>query len=312
MLTKPVSSVQPKPLRIGLVDSGIGLCTAAFAIKERFKHHDVKIVGLGHNAHFPFGEIGNAGAAQRSENVRAWTASAVNYLAHHWTTPFDRILIACHTASSQLAPTLNEIQHQLGIPVDGIIGSGALEAVRTTKTGAIGVLATEQTVQSGAYEAAINTFDVGIRVVSRACSNWVRFIEENSGVVSEEARRLVGGELSALKAVNPNIDTVILGCTHFPMLRPTLRFVSKGEIAVIDPAQSFAEKLYKLEGEHTAAGKVNYEFYFTKELAVNTHHLAVNFLRTYFDYGVVRLKERPWKEIVQDWEAWWQSDQAQD
>jgi glutamate racemase len=150
------------------------------------------------------------------------------------------IVIACNTASALAADLL---ENECTVPVIGVIKPGARRAVSLTQSGYVGVIATEATVASGAYEQAMLKERSGLEIISRACPLFVPLTEE--GWLDHPVTRQVAEEyLSELRA--SNVDTLVLGCTHYPLLRPIIELVMGNKAAYVDSGEAVAEELAHL------------------------------------------------------------------
>lgn len=213
---------------IGIFDSGIGGLTVASSIVRRLPGES--IVYLGDTARVPYG------AKSPETVIRYARACAQKLMAYR----IKALVVACNTAS---AYALHALQHDLAIPVVGVIEPGSRRAVAVSRTGRIGVIATAGTVASGEYPAAIGDLAPEMRVLCRACPLFVPLVEE--GWTEGELPELVArAYLSDL--VKDAIDTLVLGCTHYPLLRETIQRVVGPGIAIVDSAESTAEVLVEL------------------------------------------------------------------
>jgi glutamate racemase len=187
---------------IGVIDSGVGGLTVAKEIMRQLPKEE--IIYLGDTARCPYGP-------RPAEEVRRFTWEMTNYLLenHH----IKMLVIACNTAT---AIALEEIQENVNIPVIGVIFPGARTAVKVTKNDHIGVIGTFNTIQSAAYETALKTLNNQLIVESLACPKFVPLVESGE-FEGEEAQKIVNDSLSAFKG--SKIDTLILGCTHYPILQ---------------------------------------------------------------------------------------------
>ncbi|MCM3162911.1 MULTISPECIES: glutamate racemase [Metabacillus] len=187
---------------IGVIDSGVGGLTVAKEIMRQLPKEE--IIYLGDTARCPYGP-------RPAEEVRRFTWEMTNYLLenHH----IKMLVIACNTAT---AIALEEIQENVDIPVIGVIFPGARTAVKVTKNDHIGVIGTINTIQSAAYETALKTLNNQLIVESLACPKFVPLVESGE-FEGEEAQKIVNDSLSAFKG--SKIDTLILGCTHYPILQ---------------------------------------------------------------------------------------------
>ncbi|KEZ51219.1 MULTISPECIES: glutamate racemase [Metabacillus] len=205
---------------IGVIDSGVGGLTVAREIMRQLPNED--IIYLGDTARCPYGP-------RPIEEVRAFTWQMTNYLVsnHH----IKMLVIACNTAT---AIALQEIQDELDIPVVGVVFPGARTAIKVTRNNRIGVIGTVNTVSSGAYEKALKTIKKSVTVESLACPAFVPLVESGD-FDNDYAVSIVEDSLFPLK--DHPIDTLILGCTHYPVLKdlienymgPKVKIISSGD-----------------------------------------------------------------------------------
>ncbi len=207
---------------IGVFDSGIGGLTVAHAIIQRLPHESV--VYFGDTARVPYGP-------KSPDTVRRYSQEIAAFLQDQGV---KALVVACNTATAHALGTLRET---LPIPVIGVIEPGARAAVAATRGGHIGVIGTVGTVKSGAYERAIRAIDPDARVTARACPLFAPLVEE--GWTEHEASRLIAREYLA-PLIAADIDTLVLGCTHYPLLKPLLADVLGSGVQLIDSAEETA------------------------------------------------------------------------
>lgn len=201
---------------IGFIDSGVGGLTV---VKEAIKQlPNETIIYLGDTARCPYGP-------RPREQIRAFTWQMTNFLL---TKQIKMLVIACNTAT---AVVLDEIKKKLDIPVVGVILPGARAAVKATRNNHIGVIGTKGTIQSGSYEEAIKQKAPSTVIESLACPKFVPIVESNE-FASSVAKKIVAQGLLPLK--NKQLDTLILGCTHYPLLRPIIQNVMGKNVRLID------------------------------------------------------------------------------
>ncbi|WP_421862002.1 glutamate racemase [Parvibaculum sp.] len=218
------ASGRDKP--IGVFDSGIGGITVLKALRKALPHED--LVYLGDTARLPYG-------TKSPETVTAYATQATKHLLGH---DVKMIVIACNTAS---AVALGPLTQALApIPVIGVIEPGAKAGVKATKTGRIGVIATEATVKGGAYERAIHALKPEAEVSQAPCGLFVTLAEEGwtKGEVAEAAARRY---LAPLFKGRSAPDTLVLGCTHFPVLARTIKKVAGKGVRLVDSAATTAK-----------------------------------------------------------------------
>ncbi|HVF91855.1 MAG TPA: glutamate racemase [Blastocatellia bacterium] len=213
---------------IGIFDSGVGGLTVFRAIEQRLPGES--LIYLGDTARIPYGTRSNS-TVERYALEDAAFILAKNVKA---------IVIACNTASALAADRLSR---ECSVPVLGVIKPGARRAVGVSKSGYIGVIATEATVASRAYEREMLLLSGTVEIVSRACPLFVPLAEE--GWVSHKVTLGVAEEyLSDLR--ESRVDTLVLGCTHYPILRPIIEQVMGDHINYIDSGEAVAEEVASL------------------------------------------------------------------
>lgn len=201
--TKNEANTLERP--IGVIDSGVGGLTVAREIMRQLPKE--QIVYLGDTARCPYGP-------RPREEIRQFTWEMTNYLLGY---DIKMLVIACNTAT---AVALEEIRDTLNIPVIGVVHPGARTALKITKNYHIGVIGTVGTVKSGAYEQALKSINSDVKVESLACPKFVPLVESGQ-FEGEEAKQIVAESLEPLK--DRPIDTLILGCTHYPLLSPLIQ-----------------------------------------------------------------------------------------
>ncbi|MGH7674040.1 MAG: glutamate racemase [Gemmatimonadales bacterium] len=213
----------PRPhAPLGVFDSGIGGLTVARALFERLPRESV--IYFGDTARVPYGP-------KSPETVRRYSAEILAYLLHRGV---KAVVVACNTST---AHALDALRAHSPVPVVGVIEPGAHAAVSATRTGHIGVIGTAGTIASGAYERAIRALWPDAVVHSVACPLLVPLVEE--GWFDRPATELIAGEyLAPLKAAG--VDVLVLGCTHYPLLKPLLARVMGPAVKLIDSAEETA------------------------------------------------------------------------
>jgi glutamate racemase len=213
---------------LGMFDSGIGGLTVLKAVQEKLPHE--VCVYLADTARMPYGE-------KSPETVLRYSIENAVFLMEQNI----KILInACNTSSSVSIEKLREI---FNIPVVGVIEPGAEKAAQTTKTGSIAVLATKGTIQSGAYQRQLQKLAPDVRIIPIACPLLALLVEE--GFHAHLATRLILSEyLEPLK--HHPVDTILLGCTHYPPLAPLICEILNKDIHIVDSATTCAEKVEQI------------------------------------------------------------------
>ena len=214
---------------IGIFDSGLGGLTVARAIRAALPAED--LVYLGDTARVPYG-------TRSAETVIKYAIGCAERLLSY---DIKLLVVACNTASGV---ALGELQARLSIPVLGVIQPGAKAGVHATRSGRIGVLATSGTVASGSYERAIHSENSAMRVFAQAAPLFVPLAEE--GWVTGAVPRLAA-ERYLQPLVEVDVDTIVLGCTHYPLLNETIHDVAAEllghDVVVVDSAEATASAL---------------------------------------------------------------------
>ncbi|MDO8525132.1 MAG: glutamate racemase [Candidatus Omnitrophota bacterium] len=221
---------------IGIFDSGVGGLTVVARIREMLP--DESVVYFGDTARVPYG-------TKSKETVTRFSVENVEFLMKH-NVKF--VIVACNTASSL---SLAFLKRCFKVPIIGVIGPGAREAVSVTRNNRIGVIGTHATVSSGAYEKAIRKIGPEYSVFTAACPLFVPLVEEG-WVDTDVAKIVTQVYLKPLKG--RGIDTLILGCTHYPILKGALKRVMGKGVVLIDSAREVAREAGSLMG---ASGLLN-------------------------------------------------------
>lgn len=232
---------------IGVFDSGVGGLTVVREIMRQLPNED--IVYFGDTARVPYG-------SKSKQTVLKYSKQIVRFLR---TKNVKAIVVACNTAS---ALALDEIKSELDIPIIGVVMPGAKMAAETTNTNNIGIIATEATIKSGIYTDYLREINPNITVVGKACPLLVPLVEE--GLIEDRVTDdIVNRYLHEIKEYN--VDSLILGCTHYPLLRNTLKRFMGDKVNLINPAYETAKSLKALLSEqellNTDKHTVNYEYY---------------------------------------------------
>lgn len=232
--------------RIGIFDSGVGGLTVQRAILEALPGLDT--VYLGDTARVPYG-------TKSPEVVTQYSLKCARFLLGQRV---EMVVVACNTASSVALPALGA---ELDVPVLGVVEPGARAAARATRTGRIGVIGTQSTVASGAYQRAIARLAPGAEVMARACPLFVPLAEEG---LTDPADELV--RLAARRYLEPlaawGIDTLVLGCTHYPLLAAAIAATLPG-VTLVDSASSIAAEVAERFPAARAPGPADHRFFVT-------------------------------------------------
>lgn len=210
---------------IGVFDSGVGGLTVAREIMRQIPNET--IVYFGDTARVPYG-------SKSKETVITYSRQIVKFLQ---TKDVKAIVIACNTAS---AFALETIKEEINIPIIGVVKPGAKIAAETTKNGKIGIIGTEGTINSGIYNEFLSKTNPNVKVFGKACPLFVPLVEE--GLLEDQITyEMAGRYLSEL--LQYDIDTLVLGCTHYPLIRHTIQKVVGDKIMLVNPAYETAKSL---------------------------------------------------------------------
>ena len=213
---------------IGVFDSGVGGLTVAREIMRQLPNE--RIVYFGDTARVPYG-------SKSRDTITRFSRQIVRFLQMQ---EVKAIVVACNTAS---AYALDELEHEVDIPIIGVVKPGAKTAIEATHNGRIGVIATEATIGSGIYKRYIEENDTSVSVIEKACPLFVPLVEEGlweDPVTDEIARRYL------TELIDIDIDTLILGCTHYPLIRTTVGKVMGDKVTLVNPAYETARELKEL------------------------------------------------------------------
>lgn len=248
---------------IGLIDSGVGGLTV---MKEAIRQlPNESFYYVGDTKRCPYGP-------RTPEEVLDFTWDMVQFLLKK---DIKMLVIACNTAT---AVALSNIKNKLSIPVIGVIQPGSLAAIKMTKNKQIGVIGTQGTVNSEVYTETINKKSASANVVSLACPSFVNIVETNRATTKYAWQEVQ----STLEPFNDtNIDTLIMGCTHFPHLRPLIQEAVGTKVELIDSGAETVALMSTI---------LDYE-------ELNASHENVNTKHKFFTTGAVE----PFEEIASDW-----------
>jgi glutamate racemase len=210
---------------IAILDSGVGGLTVVKEVMRQLPQE--QIIYFGDSARSPYGP-------RPADEVKLFTRQIVDYLIEFHP---KMIVIACNTAT---AVALEEIRQRVSIPVVGVISPGARAAIKMTRTGSIGVIGTDGTIRSGAYEETLKTISPTIQVHSQSCPLLAPMVEK--GIFDgKEALQVI--ESSLLPLLDKSMDCLILGCTHYPYLTDVIGKVMGPEVSLINSAEETAREV---------------------------------------------------------------------
>jgi glutamate racemase len=221
-MKRPVPPLRRAALPIGVFDSGIGGLTVVRELRRALPQED--LLYLGDTARVPYG-------TKSPGTVTRFACEDTQFLLHQQV---KAVVVACNTASAWALPTLEQ---RFPVPVFGVILPGALAALQATRNGRIGVIGTGATIRSQAYTRAILARRDTAQVFARACPLLVPLVEEG-WLDHPVTHRVLREYLRPL--LRHGIDTLVLGCTHYPLLKPALRRITGADVKLVDSAQSCA------------------------------------------------------------------------
>jgi glutamate racemase len=250
--------VNPGP--IGIFDSGVGGLTVFRAIAARLP--DEPLVYLGDTARVPYG-------TRSPETVRRYAVEGAHFLLER---EVRLLVVACNTVS---AVALDALRQAVDVPVIGVVEPGAAAAARASRSGRIGIIGTEATIASQAYAQAIRSRLPAARTLSRSCPLLVP-LAEAGWTDNDVARAALDHYLQDFRA--ERIDTLVLGCTHYPLFKPLLAELLGSAVSLIDSAEETATEVTATVGEQRSSGG-GHTFYLT-DLPHTFASLAERFLGT--------------------------------
>lgn len=209
---------------IGILDSGVGGLTV---VKEIFRQlPNEKVIYFGDTARCPYGP-------RDPEEVKKFTLEIIDFLLK-----FDvkMIIIACNTAT---AAALEDVKGLISVPVLGVIQPGSLAAIKKTKTGKIGVIGTEGTIMSGAYERTLNNINPSLAITSLACPTLVPIVED--GNQDEKTIRATVKD-ALIPILDKEMDSLILGCTHYPLISDYIQEIMGDDVYLLSSAEETARE----------------------------------------------------------------------
>ena len=259
---------------IGVFDSGVGGLTVFREIMRQIPNE--KIIYFGDTARVPYG-------SKSQETVTRYSEQIVRFLQ---TFQVKTIVVACNTAS---AYALDTLEKNIDIPIIGVVKPGAKVAAEVTRNGRIGVIATEATIGSQIYAEDIKELNKNVTIYGKACPLFVPLVEEGllqDPVTDEIARRYLA------ELIDIDIDTLILGCTHYPLIRSTLARTMGDKVTLVNPAYETAlelkmmlETMNLLNKEAPELGDNQYRFYVSDKA-----EKFVRFANSIIKYGILSAK----------------------
>lgn len=244
---------------IGIFDSGIGGLTVAHEVMRQLPHES--FIYFGDTARVPYGP-------KSPETVRRYSMEIAAFLIERGV---KAIVVACNTATAHALPTL---RRELDIPVIGVIEPGARAAVDASGDGHVGVIGTLGTIKSGAYERAMRELQPDLVITARPCPLFVPLVEE--GWLDKVPTRLIAREYLA-PFVEARVDALVLGCTHYPLLKPLLSEILGPAVRLIDSAEQTASEAGRVLAEHGIAAP--------RDNVATYHFVASDDARQFHDLG---------------------------
>ena len=254
---------------IGVFDSGLGGLTV---LKEIMKiTPNENIVYFGDTARVPYGP-------RSKETIIKYTFQAIDFLI---SKNVKAIVIACNTATAR---ALKEANEKYDIPIIGVIKAGAKTAAYTTKNKIVGIIGTDGTIRSKAYNAEIAKLDSEIKIIDKSCPLFVPIVEEgwaNTDIASLTAKRYLKD------LMQEGIDSLVLGCTHYPLLKKTIGEIVGEKVTLVNPAKETAKDLKKILEEDNMLREYSnkepkYEYY-VSDIPEKFAAIAEEFLKKEID-----------------------------
>ena len=248
---------------IGVFDSGLGGLTVLKELKKSMPNES--FIYFGDTAHLPYGNKSKASVVKYSLNI-------ANFL---FTQQVKAIVVACNTAS---AVALEELNKQYSIPVLNVVDPSVLKAVSHSKSKTIGVIGTETTILSGTYQKKINKINAEIEVVTQACPLFVPIIEE--GLINKQFSNYIA-EYYLQNLKKTPVDTLILGCTHYPLFKSIIAKHIHSKVLIVDSAKATSEYVLKYLNNKKLLSKnkmILEDRYYVSDKPAVFNHLAKSIL----------------------------------
>lgn len=260
---------------IGMFDSGVGGLTVARAVIDLLPNED--LIYFGDTARCPYGP-------RPQQEVRRFALEIMDSLV---TQDVKLLVIACNAASST---ALADARNRYDVPVIGVIEPGVRAAIAATRNRRIGLIGTEVTVKSGAYDDAITASRANVTLISQPCPRFVEFVERGD-TTSDEVVEAAEGYLHALK--EDDVDTLLLGCTHYPLLSGVIQYVMGEGVVLVSSAESTASEVFaklRNDGLLNVPGRVGTHRFISSSTDGMTTELGQRFLGPEFTH----VEHRPW------------------
>ena len=260
---------------IGFLDSGVGGLTVVRELMRQLPYEE--IVYIGDSARAPYGP-------RPAEQIREYTWELVQFLL---TQNVKMIVFACNTAT---AVSWEEVKEKLDIPVLGVILPGSSAAIKSTRSGKIGIIGTPMTIKSDIYRQKIMSLAPQMTVLSLSCPKFAPLVESNE-MASSVAKKVVYETLASLVG---KVDTLVLGCTHYPLLRPIIQNVMGPEVKLIDSGAECVRDVSVLlnyfQINHSRIPNQSIPVFYTTASTQSFREIAMNWLNTDIDVRHVDLQ----------------------
>jgi glutamate racemase len=233
---------------IGIFDSGVGGLTVVHALLAALPREH--LIYLGDTARYPYG-------TKSAETVTRYSLENVDFLI---ARGIKMLVVACNTST---AAALDTLEARYPLPIVGVVAPGARAALQSTRTGRVGVIATEATIASGAYTRALRALRPDLEIYTRPCPLFVPLAEEGwvEGAIPEHV-----AETYLASLTRSGIDTLVLGCTHYPLLKPVIAQVMGPGVTLVDSAEETAREVATVlasRGLARAGGQGSTSFFVT-------------------------------------------------
>lgn len=260
---------------IGMFDSGLGGLTVARAVIDLLPHED--LIYFGDTDRCPYGP-------RPADEVRRFALEIMDMLVGH---DVKLLVIACNSAAST---ALQEARHRYDVPVISVIEPGVKAALASTRNRRIGLIGTEATVGSGAYDDAVAVTRANVQLFSQACPRFVEFVESGD-TTSDELMSVAEEYLAPLKELE--VDTLILGCTHYPLLSGMIQYVMGDNVVLVSSAEVTANEVFaKLKSDdllNTSTEPAVHRF-----IASSDREMFGELGRRFLGPEFGRVEHRPW------------------
>lgn len=260
---------------IGIFDSGVGGLTVTSRVINELPCE--KIVYFGDTARVPYG-------SKSKKTVTKFAMQDVRFLL---SKNVKAVVIACNTVSSN---SIEDLKKEFDIPIFGVVEPGAKQAANVTKNMNVGVIATAGTIRSGAYERAIKQFNSNISVYSKACPLFVPLAEEgwwNDKITYLTAQKYISG------LIDKKIDTIVLGCTHYPLLRKCIEETVGPDVSLVDPAYetAVALKKYLFKNNMLREGQCGGHEFYVSDITETFEKICFEALKQKYDAKLINIEE---------------------